>query len=136
MKSQHQSKPYAAPMARPANSDFARNPEIETLLRDGAKARLACEVAGFALTIKEDLLMPTRGSPSAALARQIAMYITHVGFGMSLHRVANAFGRDRSTIAHACHLIEDKRDDRSFDDFVEALETALRNVPEPTVAIN
>lgn len=131
MKSQDEIKPYAAPMARKANPNFARNPEIEQLLRDGAKARLACEVAGFALEIKEDLLMPTRGSPNSALARQIAMYLTHVGFGMSLHRVANAFGRDRSTIAYACHLIEDKRDDAAFDDFLDALETALSNVPNP-----
>ena len=134
MKSQHQTKPFAAPMARKPSTDFARNPEIEILLRDGAKARLACEVSGFTLSIKEDLLMPTRGSPNAALARQIAMYLTHVGFGMSLHRVANAFGRDRSTIAHACHLIEDKRDDRAFDDFIDALETALSNVPEPVAS--
>jgi hypothetical protein len=29
---------------------------------------------------------------------------------MSLYRVAVAFGRDRLTVAYACHLIEDQRD--------------------------
>lgn len=131
MKYQSEYKIKPAPMAREPNYAFARNPEIEILLKDGAKARLACEVAGFALEIKEDLLIPTRGAPNSALARQIAMYLTHVGFGMSLHRVANAFGRDRSTIAHACHLIEDKRDDMAFDAFIDALEKSLSTVPEP-----
>jgi len=131
MKNQTATRPFAAPMARDASANISRNLEIEQLLKDGAKARLACEVAGFALAIKEDILMPTRGSQYLALARQIAMYLTHVGFGMSLHRVANAFGRDRSTIAHACHLIEDRRDEREFDEFVDALENALSSVPEP-----
>jgi hypothetical protein len=40
----------------------------------------------------------------------------HVGGGLFFGRVAEAFGRDRSTIAYACHMIEDRRDDCVFDD--------------------
>lgn len=106
-----------------------RNNEVKKLLTDLSKARLACEVTGFALGLNDDLLSPTRGSPQNAFARQLAMYITHVGFGISVSRVATAFARDRSTITHACHLIEDKRDDNEFDTFVDRLEECINSVP-------
>ena len=56
------------------------------------------------------------------------MYLAHVGFGMSLARVASAFGRDRSTVAHACRQVEDKRDDPAFDAWMETLEQGLVTV--------
>jgi chromosomal replication initiation ATPase DnaA len=78
------------------------------------------------------LLGPQRGSASVAFARQVAMYLTHVGFGLSLQRVGIAFARDRSTIAHACHAMEDRRDDAAFDDLLDQLEAAIRAVPTPS----
>ena len=66
---------------------------------------------------------------TAAFARQIAMYLAHVGFGLSMAEVGKAFGRDRTTVVHACHLIEDRRDDVRFDQMLDHLEqaaTALR----------
>jgi hypothetical protein len=48
-----------------------------------------------------------------------------------LARVALAFERDRSTVAHACRLIEDKRDEPDFDAHIGALEEALRLAPAP-----
>lgn len=107
------------------------NCEVQKLLKDTARARFACELVGYTLAIDEDLMCPTRGSPNSALARQMSMYLCHIGFSMSLHRVANAFGRDRSTIAHACHLIEDKRDDANYDSLLDALEIALKAAPSP-----
>ncbi|GIU68042.1 helix-turn-helix domain-containing protein [Candidatus Phycosocius spiralis] len=98
---------------------------------DFARARFACNAAGFALGVKEDLMGPDRGAAHIALARQVAMYLTHVAFGMSLHRVAVAFGRDRSTVAYACHLIEDRRDDPKLDDMLDQLEAAMRAAPVP-----
>jgi hypothetical protein len=98
---------------------------------DVARARFACDAVCFALGRTESLLLPTRGNPDVAIARQLAMYLTHVGFGMSLSRVAVAFGRDRSTVAHACRQIEDRRDDMVFDDMVSALEQAVRGAPPP-----
>lgn len=111
-----------------------RHIEVKRLMDDLAKARLAAEVTGFALGLNEDLMGPTRGAPKSAFARQLAMYLTHVGFGMNLGRVAIAFGRDRSTITHACHLIEDRRDDADFDQFVDNLEACLNNVPQFALA--
>jgi hypothetical protein len=68
----------------------------------------------------------TRGSPGEAFARQVAMYLVHVGFGLSLSEVARLFARDRSTVAHACALVEDRRDAAPFDRALDLLEGLLR----------
>lgn len=100
--------------------------------RDGLTVRLAAGVASYALKAPlEDILEGERGSAQIAFARQVAMYLCHVAFEWSLARVARAFGRDRSTVGHACHSIEDKRDDESFDAWIETLESMLREAPAP-----
>ena len=99
---------------------------------DVSKARLAQQAVAF--TVREDIeeiLAPTRRSKRTALARQIAMYLTHVAFGLSLARVAGAFGRDRTTVAHACHVVENRRDDADFDQWLDGLEDFLRSAPAP-----
>jgi len=68
----------------------------------------------------------TRGKPAAAFARQVAMYLAHVSFGLSLTEVGNVFARDRTTVAHACCRIEDLRDDPRFDRSLDLLEGVLR----------
>jgi hypothetical protein len=103
---------------------------------DCARARFACDAAVFALGVKADLLIPDRGTAQLAFARQVAMYLTHVAFGMSLQRVAMAFARDRSTVAYACHLMEDRRDDPKIDDMLDQLETALRAAPSPVAILD
>lgn len=67
-----------------------------------------------------------RGSQRMAFARQIAMYLAHVGFGLSFEIVGHAFGRDRTTVAHACRVVEDGRDDIWFDCRVATLELICR----------
>lgn len=54
--------------------------------------------------------------------RQIAMYVCHVALRISMSDIGEAFGRDRTTVGHACHVVEDRRDDPAFDDFVSAVE--------------
>jgi chromosomal replication initiation ATPase DnaA len=94
--------------------------------KDEDCASLAADLTAYAIGLKaETLLSSERGRPIEARARHIAIYLTHVALGTSLARVARAFGRDPSTIAHACHLIEDKRDDRDFDDWLEQLSMGL-----------
>jgi len=40
--------------------------------------------------------------------------------------VGNVFVRDRTTVAHACGLVEDSRDDPVLDRSLELLEGVLR----------
>jgi chromosomal replication initiation ATPase DnaA len=97
--------------------------------KDEDRAYLAAALTAFALGLKlEAVLSPERGRPIEARARHIAMYLTHVALGMSLARVARAFDRDRSTVAYACHLVEDKRDDADFDDWLDQLSLGLSSV--------
>jgi chromosomal replication initiation ATPase DnaA len=67
----------------------------------------------------------TRGSPRAAFARQVAMYLAHVVCGLSLTEVGKLFARDRTTVSHACTLVEDRRDDPELDGKIEHLERAV-----------
>ena len=69
-----------------------------------------------------DLRQPGRSSTSVARVRQIGMYVTHVTLGLSMAEVGRGFGRDRTTVMHACHLIEDMRDDPEFDQIVRMTE--------------
>ncbi|GAM98840.1 DNA-binding protein [alpha proteobacterium U9-1i] len=87
-------------------------------------------MTSFALDVEEDAILgDLRGSAEVAFARQVAMYLCYVAFELSLTRVAAAFGRDRSTVAYACHTIEDRRDDVVFEQWVSALEMVLRGTP-------
>jgi chromosomal replication initiation ATPase DnaA len=72
-----------------------------------------------------DLRKPTRGRADTAFARQVAMYLAHVAYGLSLSDVGRAFDRDRTTVAHACGVVEDRRDDVSIDRTLDLLETVV-----------
>lgn len=73
-----------------------------------------------------DLWSGTRGKPRVAFARQVAMYLAHVACGLTMTEVGQVFARDRTTVAHACGLVEDLRDDPSFDRSLDLLEGVLR----------
>lgn len=67
----------------------------------------------------------SRCRAGTARARQMAMYLCHVVFGISLADIGEAFGRDRTTVSHACGLIEDLRDDPEIDAELERFERLL-----------
>ena len=77
--------------------------------------------AAFAVPLVE-LRARTRRPPTVAFARQSAMYLAHVVFGLTLTEIGRAFGRDRTTAAYACELVENRRDDPVLDAAMEALE--------------
>lgn len=81
----------------------------------------------FKVSIAE-MRAPTRRTAPVALARQVAMYLMHVVFGLSLSAVGRYFNRDRTTAAHACRQIEDRRDDPAFDALIDRLEFAVRTM--------
>lgn len=57
----------------------------------------------------------TRGRRAAAQARQVALYLAAIGLSWPLERVGSAFGRAKSTVAHACTQVEELRDQSGFD---------------------
>lgn len=92
--------------------------------------RIACRLAEAAAAVA---FAPLALRPAAAagrtrratFVRHVAMYLAHVGLGVPMGEIGNAFGRDRTTVTHACHLIEDRRDDRGFDAMLDRLEAAV-----------
>ncbi|GAA0644719.1 helix-turn-helix domain-containing protein [Brevundimonas lenta] len=64
----------------------------------------------------------------ACRARWLAMYLAHVTFGWPTERVGHAFGLNRSTAAQACRRIEDERDHRMLDEFLDHMERCVRQV--------
>lgn len=74
------------------------------------------------------LAWATRGPSTAAFARQIAMYLAHVTLGMTLTEVGRAFGRDRTTVAHACAVVEDARDQCEFDRTMDLAERIVARI--------
>jgi hypothetical protein len=99
-----------------------RGPGTKTTQRLCEVAALATATA-FAVPVGE-LIAVSRRSAYVAFARQSAMYLAHVTFGLSYSEVARAFGRDRTTAAHACQLIEERRDDPAVDAVLGSLEDA------------
>jgi Bacterial dnaA protein helix-turn-helix len=77
--------------------------------------------ATFAVPVAE-LRLPSRRSADVAFARQTAMYLAHVVFGLTHEKVGQLFRRDRTTARHACVLVEERRDNPAFDRVLQSLE--------------
>jgi chromosomal replication initiation ATPase DnaA len=78
----------------------------------------------------------TRGVRDIAEARQVAMYLAHICCAMSLTEVGVMFGRDRTTVAHACLKVECRRDNKNFDHALDVLSWALPTLVRRTQMTN
>jgi Bacterial dnaA protein helix-turn-helix len=87
-----------------------RNEEVISICDGMIDILAAC----FCVSSKE-LRSQDRANACISRVRQVGMYITHVALGLNMKEVAAGFSRDPSTVVHACHLIEDLRDDPDFD---------------------
>ena len=76
----------------------------------------------------KELREPGRSVLSVSRVRQIAMYVAHVELGLTMREVGDGFGRDRTTVLHACHQIEDLRDDPDFEAIVARVERVVTTV--------
>jgi chromosomal replication initiation ATPase DnaA len=85
----------------------------------------AAVAAAFTVPLRE-LHAATRRRAPIALARQSAMYLAHVTCGWNYAEVGRAFGRDRTTAAHACRTIEDRRNEPRLDACLADIEHVLR----------
>lgn len=111
--------------------------QSKELSPEGELTSAAC--LGVRVLVDEMHNLASGGRPRSGVARrrslchlrQIAMYVCHVVLQMSLTDIGLAFGRDRTTVGHACKVIEDRRDDQAYDEFVSAIErvtAALSNI--------
>lgn len=95
--------------------------------RNHERSMAVCEamidiVAALFNVSGKELRRSGRTSLEVTRVRQIGMYVAHVTLGMVQGEVGRGFGRDRTTVLHACHLVEDLRDDPDFDRIVATTE--------------
>jgi chromosomal replication initiation ATPase DnaA len=69
---------------------------------------------------------------TVALARHVAMYLLHTLYGFSFTLIGAHFSRSRKTVAHACAVIENLRDDPAMDRVLSTLESALGRLQSRT----
>ncbi|PLW76979.1 helix-turn-helix domain-containing protein [Cohaesibacter celericrescens] len=93
-----------------------------------------------ALTVVDELVARTFRMPRSALhagtrcrktvafARQVAMYLGHVCLSYPLKDVAEHYCRDRTTVAYACGVVEDRREKEETELLLNSLESALETM--------
>jgi len=82
-------------------------------------------VASSFATCPGEIRALSRGNANAAFARQVAIYLSHTCLGFNYTAAGRLFGRDRTTAAHACRTVEDKREDPGVDAVLDCLERAI-----------
>lgn len=92
----------------------------------GADPLVALIASAFSVD-RSALQSLSRGGKRAAFARQVAMYLAHTRLGLTLTDAGRRFGRDRTTAAHACTVVEERREDPCVDMIVECLERAVES---------
>jgi len=99
----------------------SRKPGVRRSQADLCRLLEAVVAASFAVP-PDSLRARSRRSADVAFARQAAMYLAHVACGMSYSAIGRSFRRDRTTAAHACRLVEERRDAPRIDRKLHALE--------------
>jgi chromosomal replication initiation ATPase DnaA len=96
-------------------------------ISDKAQAHLTVAITALAFGVPMvDVFARQRLSSSEIFLRQMSMYLLNTVFDFNLSRVARVFARDRTTVRHACQLIEDQRDSAAFDETLTLLEGYLQ----------
>lgn len=105
------------------------NPFPPPFLEAQRKAAIVRDIVAHLYQVRPGELTSTRREAAPAPeARHVAMYLGHVVLGLSFRELGGYFGRDRSTVAHACRSIEHRRDNREFDDMIRRLEEAVHSL--------
>lgn len=100
------------------------------LRRDAEAFKIARAVARSRRVTMRALLARGRGDAATASARQLAMYLVHVLLGRPQEAVGRLFGRDASTVSHACRMIEDLRENPPLETEIAAIETRVQRQQE------
>ncbi len=91
-----------------------------------ALTNLVCAIVSIEFGVQaSQLITRNKGPAHVCFARQVAMYLVHVVYQIRIANIARVFGRDPSTVSHACHTIEEARDDQVLDSKLATLEDVL-----------
>jgi hypothetical protein len=113
------------------------NGPVRSVILPLSRERALCRVvrnitAELFLLTGERILVRRERRRTACHIRQIAMYVCHVSLSLPMSEIGIAFGRDRTTVSHACVRVEDRRDDRAFDEFVGTVERIVLSIAAVT----
>lgn len=115
---------FAPDHTRQSHRDpFAIHDPTASIILRSALERLVATAFDVDQTL---LRLPSRGRAEVARARQVAMYLAHTTCGRTKTDVGAMFERDRTTVSHACDVVEDAREDLDFDRALELLEASAR----------
>lgn len=90
------------------------------------KVAIANELAGLAYGIERGSFAERiRSERRLTEARQLAMYLANVSFGLRFEVIAQAMERDRATVRYGIEKVEDRRENPQFDMLLVALETLI-----------
>lgn len=122
--------------ATPAAAMMARSPRITPRDEPVLTREFVLSTVATVFEVEPELLLaPSRGRANVARARQVAMYLAHIGCELSLTAVGRLFGRDRSTVAHACRRVEDAREHPSFNHSIRIMECTVRAIVRTSPAL-
>ncbi|WP_105423642.1 helix-turn-helix domain-containing protein [Neorhizobium sp. T25_27] len=126
---QSSAPPSSLPFSPPVPLDTAGSPMLPASLPLKSACRIVRQMVSELVQLFGDRVMLRRDRRRLSChVRQIAMYVCHVALQISMSDIGEAFGRDRTTVGHACHVVEDRRDDLAFDEFVSAVERIVTAV--------
>ena len=124
-----------SPPKKPLQDKTKLNAVVETSVYEQHCHHVLRVVANYFGHKMLDMLASTRKEKSIALARQIAMYLSHTHYGVPMTQVGHSYGRDRTTVGFACRKIEDRRDEAKLDTIISCLEMLLMNTDAPHVSL-
>jgi hypothetical protein len=116
--------PHAGRALTPAATLYA-NKCIPSIYSSHIHRLVECFTQSVFKVSPDEIRLARPGPRRVTFARQVAMYLTHVGAGLPQAEVGRLLARDRTTVAHACAVVEERRDDPVFDRSLEVLETVL-----------
>ena len=109
-----------------------------TLREDQIGAHIATQLSALAIVDelvartyripRSALYAGTRCRKSIAFARQVSMYLGHVVLSYPLKDIAQHYQRDRTTVAYACRVVEDRREEEETELLLSSLESALQTM--------
>ena len=98
-----------------AHNAYVERASLDELYSYAVMRLIYCTIALAHQTQEQYLLGRTRGQATLSRSRQIGQYLIHVGFSISFTQISRLVNRDRTSIAYACEIIEDLRDDLKID---------------------